>query len=98
MEPAQSVLLEIPEQPEPRRRPTESPDRGPKLKPIDREQGLLRPVIVEELVGPDHKVRAIWDLTGELDLEMFYGSIRSREGQAGTMRYGITYGTAGIPS
>jgi transposase len=83
MEPAQSVLLEIPEQPEPRRRATESSDRGPKLKPIDREQGLLRPVIVEELVGPDHRARAIWDLTGELDLQGFYGGIRSREGQAG---------------
>jgi hypothetical protein len=71
MEPAQSVLLEIPEQPGPRRRATESSDRGPKLKPIDREQGLLRPVIVDELVGPDHRARAIWDLTGELDLQGF---------------------------
>jgi transposase len=84
MEPAQSVLLEIPEQPGPRRRATASPEPGPKLKPIDREQGLLRPVIVEELVGPDHRARAIWDLTGELDLQAFYGGIRSREGQAGS--------------
>src|SRR5258707_13988346 len=83
MEPAQSVLLEIPEQPEPRRRPTESPDRGPKLKPIDREQGLLRPVIVDELVAEDHKVRAIWDLTGELELSRYYSEIRSKEGKAG---------------
>jgi transposase len=84
MEPAQSVLLEIPEQPGPRRRATASPEPGPKLKPIDREQGLLRAVIVEELVGPDHRARAIWDLTGELDLQAFYGGIRSREGQAGS--------------
>src|SRR6266513_3827077 len=62
-----------------RRRATASSDSGPKLKPIDREQGLLRPVIVEELVGPDHRARAIWDLTGELDLQAFYGGIRSRE-------------------
>src|SRR2546423_14176831 len=83
MEPAQSVLLEIPEQPEPRRRATASSDSGPKLKPIDREQGLLRPVIVDELIGPDHRARAIWDLTGELDLQAFYGGVRSRGGGGG---------------
>lgn len=55
----------------------------PKLKAIDRSQGLLRPVIVDELVGPDHKVRAIWDLTGQLDLSEFLQKIRSRQGQAG---------------
>jgi transposase len=84
MNPAQPVLLEMPEQPEHRRWAAETPERGPKLKAVDREQGLLRPVIVDELVGPDHKARAIWDLTGELDLEVFYGGIRSREGQAGS--------------
>jgi len=35
-------------------------------------------------VGPDHKVRAIWDLTGELDLSGFFQNIRSRQGQAGS--------------
>lgn len=55
----------------------------PKLKPINRNQGFLRPVIVEELVGPDHKVRAIWDLTGQLDLSRFLQKIQSKEGQAG---------------
>jgi hypothetical protein len=84
MEPSDSRLLEIPEQPERSRPTTQAAARRPKLKPIDREQGLLRPVIVEELVGPEHKVRAIWDLTGELDLSAFYGSIRSREGEAGS--------------
>jgi transposase len=88
MEPTQATLLEIPEQPEPAPRgeagagkPAAKPA---KLKPIDRSQGLLRPVIVEELVGPDHKVRAIWDLTGQLDLSGFMQGIRSREGQAGS--------------
>jgi transposase len=84
---AQGILLEIPEQPAPAPLP---PVVGvvsaakPKLKAIDREQGLLRPVIVDELVPPDHKVRAIWDLTGELDLSRFYSEIQSREGQAGS--------------
>ncbi len=46
MEPSQSVLLEIPEQPEHPSPAAEPVDRRPKLKPIDRAQGLLRPVIV----------------------------------------------------
>ena len=89
MEPTQEVLLEIPEQPEPEVRDIQVPagepvTSTPKLKIIDRSQGLLRPVIVEELVGPEHKVRAIWDLTGELDLSGFYKEIRSHQGKAGS--------------
>ena len=53
----QGVLLEIPEQPE---REAAQTAGSPKLKPIDRQQGLLRTVIVEELVPENHKVRAIW--------------------------------------
>ena len=87
MDHTQGVLVEIPEQPE-RARPvqgTPKPEaRAPKLKPIDRSQGLLRPVIVEELVGPDHKVRAIWDLTGQLDLSGFFKNIRTCQGEAGS--------------
>jgi transposase len=88
MVPTQEVLLDIPEQPEALPRaslpmPQPAP-RAPKLKPIDRSQGLLRPVIVDELVGPDHKVRAIWDLTGALDLSGFSEKIKSREGTAGS--------------
>ena len=84
---AQGILLEIPEQPA--AAPAAKGEgvvaaAKPKLKPIDREQGLLRPVIVDELVAEDHKVRAIWDLTGELDLNGYYGKIRSQEGKAGS--------------
>jgi transposase len=86
MEPTQEALLEIPEQPE-----RVAPASGakpvahpPKLKPIDRSQGLLRPIVVDELVGPDHKVRAIWALTGQLDLSGFMKGIRSCEGKAGS--------------
>jgi transposase len=84
---AQGILLEIPEQPAPAPLPPVAgavPAAKPKLKPIDREQGLLRPVIVEELVAPDHKCRAIWDLTGRLDLNRFYNKIKSKEGKAGS--------------
>jgi transposase len=84
---AQGILLEIPEQPAPAPLPPvvgEVPTAKPKLKAIDREQGLLRPVIVDELVAEDHKVRAIWDLTGELDLSRFYSKIQSKKGKAGS--------------
>ena len=86
---AQGILLEIPEQPAPAPLPTvmgEVPAAKPKLKPIDREQGLLRTVIVDELVAEDHKVRAIWDLTGELDLSRYYNKIRARKARLGLPR------------
>ena len=76
--------MEIPEQSLPVRPPKATvAKREAKLKPIDRDQGLLRQVIVDELVGPEHKVRAIWDLAGQLDLSRYEDKIRSREGKAG---------------
>jgi transposase len=83
---AQGTLLEIPEQPAPPLPPVAGAvaEAKPKLKPIDREQGLLRVVIVDELVPADHKVRAIWDLTKQLDLSRFYNEIKSKEGKAGS--------------
>jgi transposase len=41
-------------------------------------------VIVDELVGPEHKVRAIWDLTGQLDLSGFTQKIKTFHGEAGS--------------
>src|ERR1035438_6404984 len=82
---AQGMLLEIPEQPAPAPLPRIAgvvPTAKPKLKAIDREQGLLRPVIVDELVAEDHKVRAICDLTGELDLSGVDRKSRSKEGRS----------------
>ena len=81
----QGVLLEVPEQPPaPAAPPAEGGrQRRPKLKAIDRDQGVLRMVVVEELVGPDHKVRAIWDLTGQFDLSALLGKVKSQEGEAG---------------
>jgi len=89
MEPhQQQILLPIPEQPqpEPKPGPVQAPAAGPpklKFKFIDRNQGLLRMLIVDELVGADHKVRAIWDLTGQLDLSGFCEKVKSQEGKAG---------------
>jgi transposase len=89
MEPAiQELLVVIPEQPAviPLLEPALAvePVRGKaKLRPIDRSQGFFRPVVVDELVGADHKVRAIWDLTGELDLSGFLEKVKSEEGKKG---------------
>jgi transposase len=53
------------------------------VKEINRKQLMMRPVDVEELVAADHAVRAIWELTGQLDLGGYYDEIESVEGTAG---------------
>jgi transposase len=53
------------------------------LKPIDRQQMLLRPVVVEALIAEDHPARAIWAFVGQLDLSRYRAPIRSVEGSAG---------------
>jgi transposase len=54
-----------------------------RLKPINRQQLLLRPVEVEKLIKEGHPVRAIWELVGRLNLEPFYADIEAVEGVAG---------------
>jgi hypothetical protein len=49
--------------------------REPRMRAIQRDQLILRPMNIEELVAPDHEVRAIWELTGRLDLSAYYESI-----------------------
>lgn len=84
MDGRQEVLLEMPEQPESgKSSEPEKPRGAPRFRPIDREQALMRVVIVDELVSEDHKARAIWELTGQLELSEFLESVGSREGRAG---------------
>jgi transposase len=54
-----------------------------KLIPIDRNQSLLVPLEVERLIGDEHVARAIWALTGTLNLTKFYEPLVSARGQAG---------------
>lgn len=56
---------------------------SPRVKVINRRQMMLRPTDVDGLVEADHPVRAIWELTGRLDLKSFYEEIASIEGTAG---------------
>ncbi len=60
-----------------------SAEAAPKIKPIDRNQSAFVALDVENLVGADDKARAIWELTGEMDLSGLRQKIVSREGAAG---------------
>jgi transposase len=57
--------------------------RRVRLKPINREQMVLRPMDVERLVPEDHEVRAIWEFVGRLDLSPYYEEVDAVEGEAG---------------
>jgi transposase len=59
------------------------PNLTPKIKPIDRRQSVFVPLDVENLVGAEHKARAIWTLTGKMDLSELRNRIKSRQGQPG---------------
>jgi transposase len=57
--------------------------RKVRLKPINREQMVLRPMDVERLVPEDHEVRAVWEFVGRTDLSGYYEEIDAVEGEAG---------------
>jgi transposase len=86
-EPAMWAEAELPaRQPEPMPSAPE-PEREPRLKPVNRRQLLWHAVDVEKLVGPDHLVRAIWELVGQLDLKGYTAEVESVEGVAGRPAY-----------
>lgn len=78
----QAVLLDMPEAAA-AHASTQEGATALKLKVVDRSQLQLVPLDVESSIGPDHKARAIWALSGTLDLKAFYTGIRSQEGEAG---------------
>lgn len=59
------------------------PKGAPRVKPVDRQQLVLRAVDLELLIEPEHPARAIWEFTGRLDLSGFYAPIESVAGVAG---------------
>jgi len=71
-------------EPSPANRPIK---REARLKPVDRNQLLLRTVDVDKLVERDHLVRAMRELTGRLDLGDFTANVESVEGMAGRPAY-----------
>jgi len=64
-----------------------APSPRPRCKPVNREQMTWAPIDVERLVPPEHLVRAIWELVGQLDLSRFWVGTKAVEGVAGCSPY-----------
>ena len=63
------------------------PGRGrPRLKPVLRDQLLMRVIDVEKLIEGDHPARGIWEIVGRLDMSGFEKEIQAVEGHAGQSR------------
>ena len=54
-----------------------------RIKPVERNQMMMRPVDVERLIEEDHPARAIWEFIGQLDLSSYEEPIEAVEGVAG---------------
>jgi transposase len=54
-----------------------------KLRLPNRNQLAWGPIDLEELIAADHKARAIWHLTGDLDLTSFQEGLRTQRGDTG---------------
>jgi transposase len=54
-----------------------------RTKSVDRSQVVFSPVDVDRLIEEDHPARAIWELTGQVDLQAFYAPIQAVQGAAG---------------
>jgi transposase len=67
----------------PTRTSAQRPPGRPRVKPVDRSQLVWRMVDMEGLIEADHPARAIWALSGELDLQRFYAPIEAVAGVAG---------------
>jgi transposase len=63
--------------------PKERVEGEVRLQRANREQLQLVPTNLDELVAPDHPVRAVWELLGKLDLSKFTEHCRSRGENAG---------------
>jgi transposase len=48
---------------------------------------LMREIDVERLIPEDHPARAVWELTGKLELKAFYEQVKAVEGGAGQPRF-----------
>lgn len=80
----QGRLLELEQRPEPEASPAAAvPFEELKLRRPQRNQIVFGEIDVERLVGDDHPVRAIWELSGRLDWSGFAGGLRSRVGEPG---------------
>lgn len=58
-------------------------DASPRYEPINRQQVVLEPLDIEQLIPEDHPARNMWAILGRLDLSRFCGPVKSVEGHAG---------------
>lgn len=61
----------------------QAPEPKARIKPLNRNQMMMRPVDVEGLIEEDHPARAIWEFVGQLDLSAYEEPIAAVEGVAG---------------
>jgi len=79
---------DLPPRPEAEAAPLPPPaPASPRLQSVNREQFCWHAVDVQRLVGPDHLVRAIWELVGRLDLSRYTRTVKAVEGVAGRDAY-----------
>jgi transposase len=65
---------ELPPQPE----PAPGPLPPPRLRRVNREQMLMRPCSLEEILPQDHDARTVWTIVTSWDLTQFLDTIRAR--------------------
>jgi transposase len=60
---------------------------APKIRPYDRHQITMMTLSLDDLVEPDHEVRALWAYVEKMDLSALFDSIRTRLGRKGAPTY-----------
>jgi transposase len=55
----------------------------PRLRCPDRNQAVMQPCMIDELVDPDHPVRALWSVVEKLDLSMILEKAQARGSNPG---------------
>src|ERR1700693_1800626 len=63
--------------------PTLDWDAPPRLRRPDRQQLVVQPRTLDELVPQDHPVRAVWALVLRWDLKLFLQGVRARGSRPG---------------
>jgi transposase len=64
-------------------RPTPDLGTAPRLRRPDREQMLMRPCSLDEMIADDHDARLVWQLVETWDLSRFLDAIRARGAMPG---------------
>lgn len=68
----------------PEQRVPEAPGRGaPRLRQPERHQLGWHAAAIDDLVAPDHPVRAVWGFVAALDLRALHAAVKAREGMPG---------------